>query len=335
MSAPLLSVRGLKKHFRLKSRALFAKPQVLKAVDGIDFEVEQGKTLGLVGESGCGKTTTARLVLRLIEPTDGEVVFDGITVRGLGKRALLKLRREMQLVFQDPLSSLNPRMSVGVSIAEPLRFHGIGGKAERYAQARDMLETVGLSRGYFDRLPHEFSGGQCQRVGIARALILRPKLVVLDEPVSALDVSIRAQILNLLLDLQKEFGLTYIFISHDLSVVKRFCDRTAVLYLGKIAELADSESLYREPLHPYTQALIRAIPIADPSARRAAELGGIEGDVPSPIDQPKGCRFHTRCPHKMPVCEQKEPAFREARPGHFVACFLYEAGKNGASGRTG
>lgn len=331
ISATLLSVKGLKKHFRLKSRTLLGRHQILKAVDGVDFEVRRGETLGLVGESGCGKTTTARLVLRLIEPTEGEILFEGQEVRKLGKRALQRLRREMQLVFQDPLSSLNPRMSVGVSVAEPLRFHGVGSKAERYAQARDMLETVGLSRDYFDRLPHEFSGGQCQRVGIARALVLRPKLVVLDEPVSALDVSIRAQILNLLLDLQKEFGLTYVFISHDLSVVKRICDRTAVLYLGKVAELAASESLYREPLHPYTQALIRAIPLADPETRRADALGGVEGDVPSPIDPPKGCRFHTRCPHKMPVCELKEPAFREARPGHFVACFLYEPEGKGTS----
>ena len=326
MSEPLLRIRNLRKHFRLKSRTLFGPPPVLKAVDGIDFEIRRGEALGLVGESGCGKTTTVRLILRLIEPSGGEIEFDGMDVRALGKRALRRLRRQMQLVFQDPLSSLNPRMGVGVSIAEPLRFHGIGRKAERYAQAREMFETVGLSPESFDRLPHEFSGGQCQRVGIARALILQPKLVILDEPVSALDVSIRAQILNLLLDLQKRFGLTYLFISHDLSVVKRFCERTAVLYLGRIAEFAESERLYREPLHPYTQALIGAIPVADPGARRAEALEGIAGDVPSPVDLPKGCRFHTRCPHKMPVCTQSEPELREARPGHWVACFLYEMG---------
>ncbi|HLB07551.1 MAG TPA: ABC transporter ATP-binding protein [Alphaproteobacteria bacterium] len=326
MSEPLLRIRNLRKHFRLKSRTLFGPPPILKAVDGVDLEVRRGEALGLVGESGCGKTTTVRLILRLIEPSGGEIEFDGMDVRALGKRALRRLRRQMQLVFQDPLSSLNPRMGVGVSIAEPLRFHGIGSKAERYAQAREMFETVGLSPESFDRLPHEFSGGQCQRVGIARALILQPKLVILDEPVSALDVSIRAQILNLLLDLQKQFGLTYLFISHDLSVVKRFCERTAVLYLGRIAEFAESERLYREPLHPYTQALIGAIPVADPGARRAEALEDIAGDVPSPVDLPKGCRFHTRCPHKMPVCTQSEPELREARPGHWVACFLYEMG---------
>ena len=326
MSEPLLRIRNLRKHFRLKSRTLFGPPPILKAVDGVDLEVRRGEALGLVGESGCGKTTTVRLILRLIEPSGGEIEFDGMDVRALGKRALRRLRRQMQLVFQDPLSSLNPRMGVGVSIAEPLRFHGIGSKAERYAQAREMFETVGLSPESFDRLPHEFSGGQCQRVGIARALILQPKLVILDEPVSALDVSIRAQILNLLLDLQKQFGLTYLFISHDLSVVKRFCERTAVLYLGRIAEFAESERLYREPLHPYTQALIGAIPVADPGARRAEALEDIAGDVPSPVDLPKGCRFHTRCPHKMPVCTQSEPQLREARPGHWVACFLYEMG---------
>jgi len=323
MSDPLVKVRSLVKHFKLEPRGLFDAPPVLRAVDGIDFDVQRGETLGLVGESGCGKSTTARLVLRLIEPTSGSVTLDGVDVLGTSKKELMALRREMQIVFQDPLSSLNPRMSVGTSIAEPLRFHHIGDKVERFERAREFLEVVGLSTDYYDRLPHEFSGGQNQRVAIARALILQPKLLILDEPVSSLDVSIRAQVLRLLIDLQSEFGLTYIFISHDLSVVKRVCNRTAVLYLGKIVEIAESESLYREPLHPYAQALIRAIPEANPDGPRADSLAGIEGDVPSPVNPPKGCRFHTRCPHRMPICSEQEPPFKDMGDGHQVACFLH------------
>jgi oligopeptide/dipeptide ABC transporter ATP-binding protein len=323
MSETLLRVRGLTKHFRLKPRKLLEKPPALKAVDGIDFDVAKGETLGLVGESGCGKTTAARLVLRLIEPTAGEVNLDGVDILRCSRTELQQHRREMQLVFQDPVSSLNPRMSVGTSIAEPLRFHRIDTKPERYARVRQYLEVVGLSADYFDRLPHEFSGGQAQRVGIARALILRPKLLILDEPVSALDVSIRAQILNLLRELQAEFGLTYVFISHDLSVIKRVCDHTAVLYLGKIVEIAESERLYREPLHPYTRALIQAIPIAVPGAKSVTEMGALQGDVPSPINPPKGCAFHTRCPHAMERCREEEPGLRDAGAGHRVACFLH------------
>lgn len=324
MSDTLLSVRNLSKHFKLKSRRLLEPAPILKAVDGIDFTVAKGETLGLVGESGCGKTTVARLILRLIEPTSGEVKFDGADIFGCSPSELQRHRRQMQLVFQDPVSSLNPRMSVGMAIAESLRFHGIGTQAERYAQARKYLDVVGLSSDYFDRLPHEFSGGQAQRVGIARALILQPRLLVLDEPVSALDVSIRAQILNLLLDLQKELDLTYVFISHDLSVVKRICDRTAVLYLGKIVELADSESVYREPLHPYTQALIQAIPVADPGAKSVEEMGALEGDVPSPINPPSGCPFHTRCPKVMDRCRKEQPPLRDVDQGHQVSCFLVD-----------
>jgi oligopeptide/dipeptide ABC transporter ATP-binding protein len=323
MSDGLVNVRSLSRRFQVGQRQLFGRATYLTAVDGVSFDIRRGEVLGLVGESGCGKTTTARLVLRLIEPTAGSIRFDGVDVTGLGKSELRKLRRQMQLVFQDPLSSLNPRMPVGVTIAESLRFHGIGTAPERSERARAMLDVVGLSRQYFDRLPHEFSGGQCQRVGIARALVLRPKLVVLDEPVSALDVSIRSQILNLLLQLRQEFGLTYMMISHDLAVVKRVCDRTAVLYLGRIVEIADSDALYREPLHPYTRALISAIPPPDPQAKRARDLGGIEGDVPSPIDPPKGCRFHTRCPHRMPICSQHDPVLTEVAPGRQVACFLH------------
>ena len=325
MSGPLLQVRDLAKHFLLKPRKLFEKPPVLKAVNGIDFDVEKGQTLGLVGESGCGKSTAARLVLRLIEPTSGEITLDGIDILRSSRTALRALRREMQLVFQDPVSSLNPRMPVGVSIAESLRFHRVGTRAERHAEARHYLEVVGLSRDYFDRLPHEFSGGQAQRIGIARALVLHPKLLILDEPVSALDVSIRAQILNLLIELQAKFGLTYVFISHDLSVVKRICNVTAVLYLGKIVEIAESTHLYREPLHPYTQALIQAIPVAQPGAKSVTEMGALQGDVPSPIKPPRGCPFHTRCPHVMERCRQEHPPLLSVGSGRKVACFLHDA----------
>ena len=324
MSEALLSVRDLSRHFRLKPKKLFEKPPTLKAVDGIDFDVAKGETLGLVGESGCGKTTVARLILRLIEATTGEVRLSGVDIFKCSRAELQRHRREMQLVFQDPVSSLNPRMSVGIGIAEPLRFHGIGSKTERYARAREYLEIVGLSGDDFDRLPHEFSGGQAQRVGIARALILRPGLLILDEPVSSLDVSIRAQILNLLLELQAEFGLTYVFISHDLSVVKRICDRTAVLYLGKIVELDESDRLYRDPLHPYTQALIKAIPVAKPGVKSLQEMGALEGDVPSPITPPTGCAFHTRCPQVMDRCRQQRPQLRDVGGGHQVACFLLD-----------
>ncbi len=324
MSAPLLQVRGLTKHFPVERRSLLRRPEkVLKAVDGIGFDLSRGQTLGLVGESGCGKSTTARLILRLIEPTAGTVTLDGVDVLSAAPEALQRLRREMQLVFQDPLSSLNPRMSVGVNIAEPLRFHGIGTRSEQRERARQMLDIVGLKSRDFDRYPHEFSGGQCQRVAIARALILQPKLVVFDEPVSALDVSIRAQILKLLLRLQQDFGLTYVFISHDLSVIKRICDSIAVMYLGEIVELGGSEQLYRAPQHPYTQALLKAIPAPDP-AKRYDELGGLEGDVPSPIDPPPGCRFHTRCPRRMESCALRIPDLRDRGHGQLVACHLYD-----------
>ncbi len=323
MTQPLLIVDALVKHFRLEPRGLFEAPPLLRAVDGISFSVKRGETLGLVGESGCGKSTTARLILRLIEPTSGSVALDGVDVLACSKKELMALRREMQIVFQDPLSSLNPRMSVGTSIGEPLRFHGLADQVERFDRAREYLEVVGLSADYYDRLPHEFSGGQNQRVAVARALILQPKLLILDEPVSALDVSIRAQILRLLSDLQGQFQLTYVFISHDLSVVKRFCDRIAVLYLGKIVEIAESETLYREPLHPYSQALIRAIPEVKVDGPRASSLSGLEGDVPSPVNPPTGCRFHTRCPHKMPICSEQEPPLKDMGDGHQVACFLH------------
>ena len=325
MSAPMLQVRGLTKHFQVGRPSLLRhRGELLKAVDGIGFDLPRGRTLGLVGESGCGKSTTARLILRLVEPTAGSVTLDGVDVLNAAPDELQRLRREMQLVFQDPLSSLNPRMSVGISIAEPLRFHGIGDRQERRERARELLEVVGLNSDDFERYPHEFSGGQCQRVAIARALILQPKLVVFDEPVSSLDVSIRAQILKLLLQLQQDFELTYVFISHDLSVIKRVCDQIAVIYLGQIVELASSEQLYRAPQHPYTQALLKAIPAPDPAAKRYDELGTLEGDVPSPIDPPRGCRFHTRCPRRMEVCEARSPELRDQGDGQLVACHLYD-----------
>ena len=325
MSTPLLEVRDLVKHFALeRKRLLQLQPDRLRAVDGVSFDVARGDTLGLVGESGCGKSTTARLILRLIEPTSGSVTLDGVDVLGSSVGDLRRLRREMQIVFQDPLSSLNPRMTVGENIAIQLHYHGIGSRVERIQQASELLEVVGLRAADYDRYPHEFSGGQCQRVAIARALLLRPKLIIFDEPVSALDVSIRAQILQLLLELQQDYQLTYIFISHDLSVVKRVCDRTAVMYLGRIVELAESERLYSEPLHPYTQALLESIPSAEPAVRHIARKGAIEGDVPSPIDPPKGCHFHTRCPKRMPVCSEREPPLMDVDGNHRVACFLYE-----------
>mgnify|MGYP002623916769 FL=1 len=324
MSAPLLQVRNLTKSFPVGTSSLFARRQnVLTAVDGIDFDLPRGRTLGLVGESGCGKSTTARLILRLIEPTFGTVTLNGVNVLGASPSELLRLRREMQLVFQDPLSSLNPRMSAGINIGEPMRFHGIGDRRERYERTRELLEVVGLRRDDFDRYPHEFSGGQCQRIAIARALILRPKLIVFDEPVSALDVSIRAQILKLLMKLQQDFELTYMFISHDLSVIKRICDDIAVMYLGRIVELAGSEQLYRAPQHPYSQALLQSIPTPDPT-KRYGDLGGLEGDVPSPIDPPLGCRFHTRCPKRMEICDAKSPALIDRGSGQRVACHLYD-----------
>jgi oligopeptide transport system ATP-binding protein len=325
MTTPLLAVKGLVKHFPQGGARLIRREQpVLKAVDGVGFTMDHGTTLGLVGESGCGKSTTARLILRLIEPTAGEVLLEGRDVLRAPGQEMLALRRQMQLVFQDPLSSLNPRMSIGTNIAEPLRFHRLGDPRQRRAQAEAMLETVGLKLQDYDRYPHEFSGGQCQRVAIARALILRPKLVLFDEPVSALDVSIQAQILRLLLRLQEELKLSYIFISHDLSVVKRICDQIAVMYLGQIVESADSETLYRDPRHPYTQALLSAIPRPDPKATSIDDLPGLEGDVPSAVNPPSGCRFHTRCPYRMPICSERMPVFKTLGPKHASACFLHQ-----------
>lgn len=319
----LLEARSLRKSFRVGSKGLFGKHWMAHAVDNVSFGVAKGETFGLVGESGCGKTTTARLVLRLVEPSSGEVMFDGRDVLACSPGEMRRMRREMQLVFQDSLTALNPRMSIGASIADTLRFHGIGNVRTRIEMAREMLETVGLSANYFSGLPHEFSGGQCQRVGIARALILKPKLVVLDEPVSALDVSIRAQILNLLRSLQDEFGLTYVFISHDLIVVRKFCDKMAVLYLGKMVEIGPSEAVSKEPLHPYTKALIDSIPIPEPNAKRVQQLTGIEGELPSLLTASVGCPFASRCPQRMERCSQAEPELVDMGGGRRVACFLH------------
>lgn len=322
----LLEVKNLVKHFPIRQGIIFSKQiGAVQAVDGISFNVHKGETLGLVGESGCGKTTAGRCILRLIEPTSGEVRFDGKNVPSLPKDELRELRKEMQIIFQDPYGSLNPRMTVGDIVGEPLHIHKLAKGAAKEKRVQEILETVGLSPFHARRFPHEFSGGQRQRIGIARALAVDPRLIICDEPVSALDVSIQAQVINLLQDLQAEFGLTYLFIAHDLSVVKHISDRVAVMYLGKIVELTGKAELYRNPKHPYTQALLSAIPEADPTIKKERIL--LKGDVPSPINPPSGCRFHTRCPKVMDVCKVKEPEFVDSGDSHFVACHLVPAAK--------
>lgn len=309
----LVEVRDLVKHF-----AIEGSDDVVRAVDGVSFVIFRGETLGLVGESGCGKSTVGRCLLRLIEPTGGKLSFQGRDVLSLGKAELRELRREMQIVFQDPYASLNPRMRVGDIIGEPLVIHGIGTKIERRNRVADLLRRVGLDPAYSRRYPHEFSGGQRQRIGVARTLALNPKLIVADEPVSALDVSVQAQVVNLLQDLQSEFGLTYLFISHGLAVVEHISTRVAVMYLGRIVEIASAAELYASPLHPYTQALLSAIPVPDPQRKRERVV--LQGDVPTPINPPSGCRFRTRCPIAIEECSQIDPALREMSPGHAVAC---------------
>ena len=317
----LLEVRDLKKYFPIKSGILGRTANVLRAVDGVSFTIRKGETLGLVGESGCGKTTLGRTLLRLIEPTEGSIHFEGTEITRLPREQMRRLRRQMQMIFQDPYSSLNPRMTAGAMIEEGLIIHRLGSRVERKKRVAELLDVVGLSPKVTGKYPHEFSGGQRQRIGIARALALLPKLIVADEPVSALDVSIQAQILNLLIELQVSFSLTYLFISHDLRVVEHVSDRVAVMYLGRIIELAPARLLYANPSHPYTQALLASVPVPDPT--RKSLKASVPGDVPSPVSPPSGCYFHPRCPHCMEVCRREFPALHEVEPGHFVACHLF------------
>ncbi|MDR6226213.1 ABC transporter ATP-binding protein [Desmospora profundinema] len=316
----LLKVEGLKKHYPIHGGIWGRRVGEVRAVDDVSFSVRTGETLGIVGESGCGKSTTGRAILRLEEPTAGDIRFEGTSLLSLGVEAMRRMRRELQMVFQDPFASLNPRKTAGAIIEEPLRVHGIGDANERKQQVKELLQVVGLDSYHAERYPHQFSGGQRQRIGIARALAVRPKLIVADEPVSALDVSIQSQVLNLLEDLQESFDLTYLFIAHDLSVVRHISDRVGVMYLGRMVELADRDELYNNPIHPYTQALLSAVPVPDPDAKRERII--LKGDVPSPRNPPAGCAFHTRCPHVMDICRKVRPEFTDQGGGHFAACHL-------------
>ena len=320
MAEVLLKVKNIKKYFPIRTGMFARKTGDVKAVDDVSFEVYEGETLGIVGESGCGKSTTGRVIMRLHEATEGSIEFQGVDITKLSDEKMRKVRRDIQMVFQDPYASLNPRHSIETILEEPLIVHGIGTKEERKKLINEYLELVGLSAYHAKRYPHQFSGGQRQRIGIARALMTNPKLIIADEPVSALDVSIQAQVLNLMQKLQKDLNLTYIFIAHDLGVVRHISNRVGVMYLGKIVELAISEDLYAEPLHPYTQALLSAVPVPDPQFER--EQIYLKGDIPSPANPPTGCTFHTRCPVATDVCKSKVPQFQEAKPGHYVACHL-------------
>ncbi|AYB39107.1 dipeptide ABC transporter ATP-binding protein [Brevibacillus laterosporus] len=317
----LLVVNRLKKYYPITGGVFAKEIGAVKAVDDVSFHVKRGETLGLVGESGCGKSTTGRSILRLIEPTSGEVLFEGKDVARMKREEVREIRKDMQIIFQDPFASLNPRHTVGKILEEPLIVHGVNSSKERSKRVHELLEVVGLSTYHVGRYPHQFSGGQRQRIGIARALILNPKLIVADEPVSALDVSVQSQVLNLMQDLQKEYNLTYLFIAHDLSVVRHISDRVGVMYLGRIAEIADKDQLYANPHHPYTKALLSAVPVADPDKKQERII--LQGDLPSPANPPSGCTFHTRCPHVMDVCREKRPEMLKLREDHLVACHLY------------
>ena len=321
-TAPLLEVRGLAMHFPITEGIVVSrKVGDVKAVDGIDFSIARGETLGLVGESGCGKTTTGRCILRLEKPTHGQILYDGKDISRLPQKDLVGLRKRMQVIFQDPYSSLNPRMKVGDIIAEPIRVHGLEANPRRRRdKVRDLLSVCGLDPKFVDRYPHEMSGGQRQRVGIARALAMDPEFIVCDEAVSALDVSIQAQVVNLLEDLRERFNLTYLFIAHDLSVVRHLCQRVAVMYLGRIVEMAESDELFDHPMHPYTQALLSAVPVPDPRVEAGRQFRPARGEIPSPINPPSGCVFHPRCPMAVDNCKKARPTLREMKPGHWVAC---------------
>ena len=321
MEQPLLKVKNMKKHFPIKNKLFQKQNSSVKAVDGISFDVNRGETIGLVGESGCGKSTTGRMLMKLLEPTEGEIYYNGEDVTNLEERDFRPYRKKIQMIFQDPYASLNPRMKVGDIISEPLIIHNFD-KSTREKKVKDLLEIVGLSGYHAKKYPHEFSGGQRQRIGVARALIMNPELIIADEPVSALDVSIQSQILNLLDDLQEEFKLTYVFIGHDLSVIEHISDRVGVMYLGKLVELAPKEKLYAEPLHPYTKALLSAVPIPDPTDKRERII--LSGDIPSPANPPSGCTFHTRCPFAFDKCKQVVPKWREVKEGRFAACHLLD-----------